>query len=300
MRDWLRIALISATFVIATMISALRPAVAQSNATDFEKLSKAEWNVAACGDNDPYNPRMTVKVTLQPGYVDQFADDAFARRYAEFIRDRSFAYCNDLLKQRKINSVSKLFQISISVPGTTRASNFGVGGVITFAMLPRNGDAFSKVYETTFANDTRDYLAAMKRENDQRDQIAAAKQAEDLQQQATKQRKQNFQQKFLSDYSLTGFSSTQVVKTNPFAIKGQKVAIVTTFNRMIGDGEAVFDGIVVRGVPNTMFRDPRWTILAIEVIGMEQVPALGNISAPIAKFLGAYLCNAHSCYDVMD
>jgi hypothetical protein len=87
---------------------------------------------------------------------------------------------------------------------------------------------------------------------------------------------------------------------NPFVVKGQRVAIVTTFDRMIGDGEAIFDGIVVRGVPNTMFRDPHWTILAIEVLGMQQVPALGNVSAPIGKYLGAYLCNSQSCFDVMD
>lgn len=93
------------------------------------------------------------------------------------------------------------------------------------------------------------------------------------------------------------------LKANPFLYKGKTVAVLTSFQQMLSENEAVFmqygfvatPGLYVSNVPSTRFRQNQQMVLAFKVIGIKKELAL-----PHGEYVGEYFCKEQDCKEFFD
>lgn len=157
-------------------------------------------------------------------------------------------------------------------------------------------------------NVTRNNAAQLKQQEEaqnaerQRQQAEAARQAQEKQQAlaAAKANSQKLQTDFIAQTGIQTWVNVPTLKANPFPYQGKIVGFMTTFQQMVGSGEALFGGnfdLVASGVPNTLFTQAGMlVVIAIQVNGIKQVKVLGtDVAAVDGTYKGAYICKNQGC-----
>ena len=133
--------------------------------------------------------------------------------------------------------------------------------------------------------------------------------ADQQQQQAQMQAQQaaiargNLRSSFTSQNRVQSWPTDATLVANPFAYKGQVVALPVDFERMMSENEAVFRGhangqLIVSNVPTTKFRGAESLILAVLDRGLRTIRgATGEISVPDLQYVGSYICRQGGCSD---
>ncbi|HED15063.1 MAG TPA: hypothetical protein ENI62_15690 [Gammaproteobacteria bacterium] len=94
------------------------------------------------------------------------------------------------------------------------------------------------------------------------------------------------------------------LRANPFVFRDKVIGIVTNFDTMIAENEAIFTvggPINVVDIPTTRFQRAGATVLlAANVAGLKQIEMLGaKYTVPSLEYLDAYLCKSNDCKDVL-
>jgi hypothetical protein len=107
-------------------------------------------------------------------------------------------------------------------------------------------------------------------------------------------------------FGLNKLTSLDQLQANPFIMKGQTVAVLTSFDRMISETEAFFlhygfmtyPGLYVSGVPATRFRSHEQVILFVRVAGLQEVKGALTPTLPHGEYVEAYSCRQTDCAEM--
>jgi len=97
--------------------------------------------------------------------------------------------------------------------------------------------------------------------------------------------------------------SMEELSVNPFIYKGNKVAIVSTFNTMITATEGVFksggESFVVSKIPKGLFKSKERVVLAGRVLGKKEIKMGLSLLLPHLKYIGVHFCEDWKCSDII-
>jgi hypothetical protein len=104
---------------------------------------------------------------------------------------------------------------------------------------------------------------------------------------------------FTKKYGVTKFVTASELKANPFRFEGQTVAVVQSFDSMLGPNRALMSDLVADGVPSSLFKGGERILLALKVMGNTSVktPLGGEVLAPHGKYVGSVTCRTNGCTD---
>jgi hypothetical protein len=120
--------------------------------------------------------------------------------------------------------------------------------------------------------------------------------------QANESERENLKAKLTSTYGIKTWTDDRALSRNPFVFKNDVVALFTVFHKMLLADQALFvhnEPVIAVEAPTTLFRNSENVVLAIEVVGTRllRLP-LGETTATIGKYVGAYKCERRGCEEV--
>jgi len=291
------------------------PSWAQTPNLNYEQIQYSEWNVN-CQAGDMFSPAVQTSVVLNPNQHHLFVDDRPARGFAEFVRDKSFAYCQQQKAAGKITTVPEFYIVDVGVWGPSLSGRpEGLGSNESFASIglsmrkPQGPMIGVPNFDnkkpdpnpvTYFSNGVPRLVVALKGVEDRKAAEARQQQiAMDAQRQVEQQRLDR-RNGFMSKYAVSEIVDEADVAANPFVYKDRIVGLVTSFVRMTSESDAIFANrreLMATGVPISRFRGSVNVVLALKVKGIRAIKtANGEVSLPFGEFVGAEDCG-NRCFD---
>ena len=111
--------------------------------------------------------------------------------------------------------------------------------------------------------------------------------------------------RFVGQYAITTWPNQQALTANPFVFQGKTVGLYANFERMLTADSALFSAagnpLLVTGIPTATFTAPGVALIAVRVLGTEQVqlPLLGVATVPHLDFVGAHVCLQARCAEIL-
>lgn len=107
---------------------------------------------------------------------------------------------------------------------------------------------------------------------------------------------------FIKKNSVSQFIDTNALEANPFIYEGKIIAVEMRFSEMLTVDRAIFEGILVSGVPGNLFtaKDTK-VVLAGKVLGKTPIktPFGGEMNVPHLRFVGVHICVNYACSDLV-
>lgn len=107
---------------------------------------------------------------------------------------------------------------------------------------------------------------------------------------------------FTTKNGLYEIVSSRKLASNPFVYEGKTVGVMTTFQNMITADRALFDNVVMSGVPRTLFTRRVYVFIAGKVLGNTSVKNElgGEVLVPHLRFVDVHFCTQKRCTDILD
>lgn len=175
------------------------------------------------------------------------------------------------------------------------------GGEIEYKVFPliEYTNNVRKNYDEMFNKQKQERITRENRDREIKRKIEEEKRAK-AEEKFNNKAKANYDN-FNKKYKIQHWLTIDDLKVNPFIYEGKRVAIETTFEKMITAEKAIFgDDVIASDIPKGLFSKQASIILAGKVLGNEAVktPFGGEVLLPHLKFIGAYFCETWGCRDI--
>lgn len=277
-----------------------------STPAEWQQVRTTRWNVSC----EP-NVQIGAHVVLAHGYLERFIDDAAARSYAHYVKERSLEHCREAVKTGKVQSINEQcgYSVTVEVP-TGRPEEPSTTFQMSVAPKGTALGLFSTCSNGQFPLEFRSWVSATVKKIRDRDafraqQIAAEEAARNAEA-ARRAAKVAKRTQFESTSGLRQWVGADQVVANPFVFKDQVVGLSVRFVRMIAEDRGVFasggqPALVVSKLPSTLFRGNEEAVIAVTVRGTTEVKLNGvELTVPDLNFVRSGLCTAYGCSDYFD